>query len=78
MLKEPDNRDLLFRAMRKAIDAFENYLSKQGVDAAYFALYLTGYTLTDTFQKHDEIRLNFNDSGHETFQYPDKENEHEN
>ena len=69
---------VLCKAMLKAKEAFDKYLDKQGLDAAYFSLYLTGYILDDSFRKLKEISMNTNSTGHEEFEYPDKEISSEN
>jgi len=63
----------LFNAMTSAITAYEKHLEKRGYDPSYFALYLTGYVLTGDFKKLQEIRLNLNATGHDLFQYQDKD-----
>ena len=63
---------ILCRAMEKANEAFEKYLSKEDRDAAFFSLYLTGYILTSDFEKLKEIKMNLNATGKDEFQYPDR------
>jgi len=67
------NELILCKAMLKAKEVFDKYLDKQGLDGAYFSLYLTGYTLDAGFRKFKEVRMNTNMTGFEEFQYPDKE-----
>ena len=66
------NTIILCQAMEKAKDAFDKYIEKQGLESAYFSLYLTGYSLNESFEKAEEIRMNTNNTGLEKFQYPDR------
>ena len=67
-----DDVEHLCKAMLKAQEAFNEYFEEQSIDGAYFSLYLTGYVLSDEFQKLKEIEMNINTTGLEKFKYPDK------
>lgn len=68
-----EKEKVLFEAMQEAREVFDEYISDQGYDPAYFQLYQTGYVLDNNFNKLKEIRTNLNATGKEKFQYEDKE-----
>jgi len=72
MDKEILDEEILCKAMVDAKEAFDESINKQGYDPAYYALYLTGYTLTTNFKKLEEISMNLNRTGFEEFKYPDR------
>jgi len=71
--EEEDEVMMLCGAMLRAKESFDEYFNEKGLDGAYWALYLTGYTLTSEFEKLKEVKMNINSTGYEKFEYPDRE-----
>jgi hypothetical protein len=54
-----DSLDILFGAMRAARKAFDDYIEKRGLDAAYWKLgELNGWVLSTDFEKMDKLTMN--------------------
>ena len=53
----------LSEAMLEAKQAFEDYFEEQGLDAAYWALDLKGYTLSVSFEPLEQIEMKDYSSG---------------
>ena len=52
-----DDMDTLAKAMLKAQEAFNDYFDRMGLDGAYWELELTGYVLTDDFNRWKKITM---------------------
>ena len=55
--EEKDELDDLYEAMKAANKAFEEYFTKRGLDAAYWKLELSGFTLDNDFKKWKTIDM---------------------
>ncbi len=52
-----ENMDSLAKAMLKAKQAFNDYFDRMGLDGAYWELELTGYVLSNDFDRWKKITM---------------------
>ncbi len=54
-----------YKALEKAVDAFEKHLTKQGYDVAYWDLHLTAWGLsTNAFEPLWKVELDLREGDH--------------
>jgi len=63
-VEEKSDRQIIFEALDKAIEAFDAYVNTYNIDPAYFALRITCWKLsTDAFEPLEKIEIDQRSSG---------------